>query len=135
MTYEQLTLFDDDGTPWHQRPEYQHSVKNPTNVNTPLPVDKYGNPIRQVSPKIKKEAESIPTYETAFLVYLDENSEFVVTNDLTAFNVRRSAKPRDILRGLSECLQAFAQKFYNPPATVDENEVADRIRKAMQQRG
>lgn len=103
MTPEQLTLFDEDGTPWHQRPEYQET----------------------------------PEYETAFLVYLDSNSEYVVTNDLAAFRIRREAKPRDILRGLSECHEAFARQYYPSNVKVESStdDVADRIRKAMQKRG
>ena len=105
--YEQLRLFSDDYKPF---PDLNPGAGQAVAVTT-------------------------PKYETAFLVYLDEDGEYVIDTNLSAFSVRRTAKPRDILRGLSEGLAAATDRFTVHTVDTIEPSTADKVRQALISRG
>ena len=85
--YEQMRLFADDYRPFPDAVAAAEAMDSPPVV------------------------EVVPEYETAFMVVLGDDGEFTVDSSLTAFSTRRNARPRDILRGLSEGYAAACNQF------------------------
>lgn len=67
------------------------------------------------------ESPGVPEYETAFLVYLGPDNEYVVTADLAPFSTRRIASIRDMQRAMSELLPRIGQMMYGPPQAPQVN--------------
>lgn len=70
---------------------------------------------------MQDESPSVPEYETAFLVYLGPDNEYIVTADLAPFSTRRVSTLRDMQRAMSELLPRIGQMLYGPPPPAPAN--------------